>query len=111
MANNLPSRMIKGDRKAIAEGLSSTSPYIKICALQWAAYYRVINPETISKIAKLKNDDSVDMGYQVSNFAVAALDVLGIEKYKGQNKEMLALIANFVFPKDKVDKMISNLRG
>lgn len=106
---NISIKMLKGDRHAIAEGLISSSTYIRLYALQWAAYYSVLNPAIISQIMELKTDNSVDMGYTVSDFAIAALDILGVEKYRGQDKDLINLINNFVFPENKVNEMIAAL--
>ena len=102
---NISIKMMNGVRYAIAEGLTSKSAYIRLNALQWAAYYNVADPAVIAKIKDLKTDNDSDMGYMVSDFAIAALVVLGAEKYRGKDKDLINLINNFVFQKDIVNEM------
>ena len=88
MANSLIDRMRKGEKKAILDGLSHSGAIYRMNAISFFAISRIQDAEIESKIMELKNDDTVLDGYSVSDFASAALDLLGIETYTG-NKALV----------------------
>ena len=81
-----------GDENAILEGVTHKGAIYRINALIYAVRNAVDSEKVKEKIYDLQNDKvSVD-GYKVSDFALAALDLLGIEKYTGINEQIKALI-------------------
>lgn len=46
----------------------------------------------IKRLKELKNDTTIIAGYPISNFSVAALDIMNIEKYNGDNVDIKGLI-------------------
>ncbi len=52
----------------------------------------VNTPDAAEAMKRLKNDGVVIMGRRISSYAQAALDILGIEKYKGNDEEVIELI-------------------
>ncbi len=53
---------------------------------------RANTPNIIAALKKLKNDKVVLLGSTLSDFAVAALDIIGGEKYHGNDSNILSLI-------------------
>lgn len=45
-------------------------------------------PQAIEALKKLKNDSVIILGRKVSSYAIAALDILGAEKYSGDDEEI-----------------------
>lgn len=43
-------------------------------------------------VSKLKNDNVVILGRKISSYAIAALDILGVEKYSGEDVEIVEFI-------------------
>ena len=78
-------RMRNGDREAIMKSLSCQGAIYRMDAIAFASLNNMNDTETVEKLMELKKDDVFLDGYTVGDFAVAALDNLGIEKYKGDN--------------------------
>ncbi|MBQ4424573.1 MAG: hypothetical protein II882_02415 [Lachnospiraceae bacterium] len=49
-------------------------------------------PDVAEAMKLLKNDGVVIMGRKISSYAQAALDILGIERYNGNDPEVIELI-------------------
>ena len=45
-----------------------------------------------SRLKELKNDTTTIAGHPISDFSLAALDVLGIEKYQGDDEGIIEII-------------------
>lgn len=99
-------RMISGDRDLIAKSLFSENKYVRMDAILWATYHHMSTPDIIDRIKDLKKDDSLFLGYTISNFAIAALDNLGIEKYHGKDDYQKELIKSFIPTKDQVEEIL-----
>ena len=84
--------MQKGDKDAIISGLSHKGAIFRMNAIGNVVIHGMNDAETICTLAELKNDDVFLDGYTVGDFATAALDMLGIEKYAGKNRRMEELI-------------------
>lgn len=93
MANHLIDRMKKGDKKAIVDALSHSGAIYRMNAISFCAIWKIKDPEVENRIKELKQDDVTLDGYRVSDFAAAALDLMGIETYTG----------NRIFTKNLID--------
>lgn len=90
--NTIIANMQNGSRADIIYGLTDGSELLHINGIINAVKYSMDDEEIISKIRDLK-DDHVDFHhYEVSHFALAALDILGIEEYNGNSKYVKSLI-------------------
>lgn len=85
MSKIIIERMRNGDREAVMKGLSCQGAIYRMDAIAFASLNNMNDTETVEKLMELKKDDVFLDGYTVGDFAVAALDNLGIEKYKGDN--------------------------
>lgn len=99
---DLIERMKLGDRKAIQEGLVHKGAILRANGIVFAVRNKYSEPETVQKLIELANDDVYlfghNAGYLVSDFAKAALDIIGIRKYSGGRTEIRNLIkAKLVF--------------
>ena len=92
--SELSKRMRDGDIDAIIEGMMSDAGIYRAQAIVGAVNNKVIDSVIEEQLYKLKNDDLVVIGYSISDFAVAALDKFGIEKYIGNDPGILLLIEN-----------------
>ncbi len=57
--------------------------------------YHVISFDIVEQLKKLKDDQVMVIGWTVSQCAIAALDVLKVEKYSGEDPHVLSLIDGF----------------
>lgn len=53
---------------------------------------RAVTPRIVDALKKLKNDKVVLLGSSLSDLAVATLDIIGGEKYHGDDADVLNLI-------------------
>lgn len=83
MANNLIDRMRKGEKEAIMDGLLHSGAIYRMNAISFSAISGIKDSEIKKKIKELKNDEVVLDGYSVSDFALAALDMMKVEPYSG----------------------------
>lgn len=104
-------KMIKGDKAIIKECLFSESKYVRMDAILWAAYHKLKDTDIVERISELKSDNSSGLGYTVGNYAVSALDVLGIEEYAGNDESQKALILNFLPTKELADAEYEQYRN
>lgn len=93
----LINKMEQGDRKAIIQGLSNKGAFIRVNGIVFAVRNHFNDPMITKMIKDLTKDDICLFGtgcsYRVSDFASAALDLLGISKYLGSRQETKSLIA------------------
>lgn len=64
---------------------------------------KILNTEEIETIKRLKEDDVVVCGRMLSCYAFAILDILGIEKYSGNNIDIKRLINELNYGKSQID--------
>lgn len=58
-----------------------------------ACCVKVLNDdEIINQLKELKNNHSIAMMNKISDCAIAALDIMGVEKYSGSNKKIIEII-------------------
>ena len=97
--NALIERMAMNDTEAILLGAQSDIPILNLNATIFGAKFRCTSPEFAEMLkTKMLYSDSTFMGTPLASFAVAALDVLRIQKYRGTDKFICELISsNFDF--------------
>lgn len=81
-----------GDRDAILQGLAHSGAFYRINAAVSAGKYFVREPVIGIYLKRLKEDKIIMDGYRVADFAYAALDILEIEKYMGNDIRVRRLI-------------------
>lgn len=85
--------MIKsGDENAILRGLSHPGAIYRVNAAINAVRFEVKKFQVKVYLDRMKADNVVVNGYRVSEFAYAALDLLGMERYSGNEPKTKALI-------------------
>lgn len=92
MANRLIDKMKTGDKTAVVAGLSHPGAIYRMNAISFSVLFHISDAEIIQKITELKNDQVALDGYSVSDFAFAALDVMGFESYVGNKASVKNLI-------------------
>ena len=97
--NDLILAMQSGDKDGIYRGLIHSGAIYRTNAIIHTVKHKILNDSIISEIRELTKDGVSLMGvYKVSDFAIAALALLGIEKYYGDDEIILNLInSNFNF--------------
>lgn len=68
---------------------------IRACCIQ-----HILDNEIIDELRKLKYDNRIAMMKKVSECAIAALDILGIEKYTGYNLSIIEIIKTNFYKED-----------
>ena len=90
---------VRGYNAEISQAGAGTSG--KACGICFAAIHKLRDSRIIEAIKTCKNDNDLIYAFRVSDFAVASLDVLGVEKYVGDNPQILELVeSNFTFLDD-----------
>lgn len=82
-----------GSENSILNGLKSNGSLLRINAIVSAVQNKVSSEQIISNIEKLQSDKTMVCGFLISDFAVAALDKLGVKKYTGDSDTIKAIIA------------------
>ena len=81
-----------GNSDAILQGLSHPGAIFRVNGAISAVKYVVKTPVIKMRLERIKNDNTIINGYRVSDFAIAALDILGLEMYRGNDLKVRALI-------------------
>lgn len=77
----------------VTEALSHENFIVRVRAICEAVDRRLDDAKTIEAIQALKNDSTSFWNqYLIQDFAFAALDILGVEKYKEKNERVDALV-------------------
>lgn len=96
------------ERKKIINNLKSDGALFRCQGIALAAIHKMADEETVRLLRELKKDRIWILGRQVGWYAIAALDFLGVEKYSGNDPEVLRFVSEFpVFLdtiKDDLDK-------
>ena len=89
-------KMVDGDKNAIIDGFISSSCVLRVNAIIQAVLHKMKDKTTEVQLHRLKKDDTYifdsNVGYRVSDFAYAALHLLGFARYEGTDKTVVALI-------------------
>lgn len=83
----------------IEKDLLSDDPTDCIYAIRACCIQHISSNEIISKLKALKNDNRIAMMNKISDSAIAALDILGIEKYTGNNSAITEMIKTVYYSK------------
>lgn len=85
--------------EAIIFGAKSDLPILNLNAVLYGAKYKVSSEKFISLLKeKLIKSEASFFGVPLSSYIVAALDVLGVEKYSGDDNLIIRLVdSNFNF--------------
>ena len=89
---SLHDSMMAGNLETISEGIYSTSNLGRVLAIGACVKNNVTDPYIIDGIKDLKKVDEFEFCINVGCMATAALDVLHIEKYTGNDRRILDLI-------------------
>lgn len=92
--DNVHDNIVNGNKDDILNSLKYGSAYYKLLSISCAVTHKINSIDIINAIKELKNDNSAFNSMVVSQFAIGALDVIGVEKYKGKNKTILSLISS-----------------
>lgn len=92
MENKIIELCQKGNVDAINEALNHKGALYRINGIVGCVLHSIKTDEVISVIKELLSDDVTVSGYMVSDFALAALDLLNVSKYAGNNDRVKALI-------------------
>lgn len=86
-------RMYEGSRIDILDGIKNDSNFLIVNAIMAGMIYHERSPEFIEGVFAAKNSSVTIMGWCIGDIAKAALDVCGVEKYKGNSDHTKQLIA------------------
>lgn len=84
--------MRNGNRDAILAGFQSSSVLSRMNGAIHAAKQGLNDTEVKEALLVLKGDREACMGYRVSDIVIAVLDILDIEKYKGNDDRIRQMI-------------------
>ena len=91
-------KMKKGDREAILKGLFHMGAIFRMNGAAFAVIHRIDDGEVAARLRELTKDPVTLDGYSVSDFAFAAMDLLGLSQYRGEKEAVKRLIeSNFDF--------------
>lgn len=80
------------------DALSSTNPNATIIGIAAVVKNKPDNDDIISALKDLKESRMIVFGYSIRQMAIAALDLIGVEKYDGDEKTINAFIeSKFLF--------------
>ncbi len=80
------------ESRIIIYNLAHSGALFRLRAILLSIINRVQDPDVLQAIAKLKNDKVMMLGRPVSAYAIAALDILGQEKYQGNDPDIIELV-------------------
>ena len=82
----------------VSDNLNKNGSFYKFNGIVECVKNHLTTEEIVSKLKALKTDDSQITGHSISDFSIAALDIMGIEKYNCDDMSIMALInSNFDF--------------
>lgn len=79
-------------KEKILYNLKTKGTFYRFNAILDCVNNQIITKEIADELIKLKKDYRVIAGYKISDFSIAALDILGIEKYSDGNLDIINLI-------------------
>ncbi len=96
---NLINKMAQNDGTAILIGAKSDKPILNLNAVIFGTKFKCKSQDFIDVLkTKLFNSDKSFMGTPLKVFVTAALDILEVKKYNGNDAEIRKLInSNFDF--------------
>lgn len=85
-------KMRNGDEAIITSCVFSETPIIALNSIMFGTINGVMNKDFISEVEKLTDSDVTFLGNPLSAFAIAALHILDIKKYTGNDEFIINLI-------------------
>lgn len=92
------------ERKEIINRLKSDGAIYRCQGIILAAMENMADEETVQLLRGLKKDPVMILGREVGWYAISALEMLGAEKYDGDDSLVLRLISEF-------PDIVQDLRG
>lgn len=80
------------DIKLILSKLKHDGAIYRMQGIAAVIQYRITEPEIVAELQTLKQDNVIMLGRPLRYMAIAALDIIGAEKYTGDDKEIIELI-------------------
>lgn len=74
------------------ENLNKKGSFYKFNAIVACTQLKAVSDEVVEKLIILKDDYSQIAGHTISDFSIAALDIIGVEKYTGSDISIKELI-------------------
>ncbi len=87
-------RMKEGHVEAFLYGMDSDIPILNLNAVNFGTKYHCQRKEFIDRLKKLTDSNITFFGNEMKQFAVAALDVLGVQTYTGNDAFIKKLITS-----------------
>ena len=91
-AQHMIDAMKAGNIQVIQECIHSEKAILIVNAIIFGVQQKLDSPSFISGVEKAAQNQTVLMGHRVSEFAVAALDILGKQKYTGTQQSIKDMI-------------------
>lgn len=88
----LSKRIYDGNLDGIMEGFFSEGAIYRAQAIISVYNHRLMNDAIKRQLFRLSTDNNRVIGYAVSDFALAALNAFGIQKYEGDDPGIMSLI-------------------
>ena len=82
-------------RNEVISRLTSDGAMYRCQGIINAAKSNLAYDDVIEALRRLKKDRVLVLGREVSWYATAALDAMGVEKYTGEDQELLRFISGF----------------
>lgn len=83
------------ERKEITNNLKSKGAIYRCNGIVFAASENMTDEETIQLLRSLKSNTVWMLGRQVGWYAIAALDMLGVEKYTGSDPDIVRFVSEY----------------
>ena len=83
------------ERKEIINNLMSDGALYRCQGIVFAAMENMTDEKTVSLLRNLKKDRVMKLGREVGWYAISALEMLGVEKYGGDEDLVLRFISEF----------------
>ncbi len=84
--------MVKKEENIIIDLLSSSGAAYRGQGIALCIKRKNVSPEIADILKSLKNDNICVLGRPLSSYAIAALDILNIERYQGDDADIQDLI-------------------
>ncbi|MBP0954104.1 MAG: hypothetical protein J6M90_00510 [Oscillospiraceae bacterium] len=91
-SDELINRITSGDSDAIIAGIQDNSPIVQLNALIYGTKAKIQNSVFVNSLKSLIGSRAVFFGVPMEKYVLAALDVLGVQNYQGDDDFVLRLI-------------------
>lgn len=76
-------RAFEGDKEILMDALTSTNPNATVIGIAAVVKNKPDDDDIINALKDLKESWMIIFGYSIQQMAIAALDLIGVEKYDG----------------------------